>query len=499
MERLPRAGRRGLPDGNRWPGCSSARGKALDYSIRDGRRPDRSAPADPRARRLRRRRSIERSIAAAEAPPPAPRLRRDALRRARAPPRPRPTRRVARRPRPGPARRPGGLDQGPVRRRRRGHRRRLDDPARAPRRRAPTRPAVARLRRAGAALIGRTHMSEFAFSGVGINPHSRHARQSGDARARSDAARSRRLDLGRRRLGRRPARPGPRSAPTPAARSASRPRCKAWSASRARRAWCRSTGAVPLSTTLDTVSAITPFGARRRSSLHEILADRTRRSSPRRPLARVALRACRAASMLDGLDATVARAFERSLADAVGGRRAHRDDRARRRSTRSPRSTPPAASRPPRAGPSIAAGSPTREAEYDPRVALPHPARRGDERGRLHRPVAARRDWIAPHGSARSQASTPCSRRPCRWSRRRSRRCSPTTMRSSPPTACCCATRASSTSSTAARSACRATRAGELPVGLMVWHGAGRDDDGARRRRSRSKPRSPTPLDGRAR
>jgi amidase/aspartyl-tRNA(Asn)/glutamyl-tRNA(Gln) amidotransferase subunit A len=32
-------------------------------------------------------------------------------------------------------------------------------------------PAVARLRAAGAAFVGRTHMSEFAFSGVGLNPH----------------------------------------------------------------------------------------------------------------------------------------------------------------------------------------------------------------------------------------------------------------------------------------------------------------------------------------
>lgn len=31
--------------------------------------------------------------------------------------------------------------------------------------------AVARLRTAGAALIGRTHMTEFAFSGIGLNPH----------------------------------------------------------------------------------------------------------------------------------------------------------------------------------------------------------------------------------------------------------------------------------------------------------------------------------------
>src|SRR6185312_13500619 len=32
-------------------------------------------------------------------------------------------------------------------------------------------PAVARLRRAGFIVIGRTNMTEFAFSGIGINPH----------------------------------------------------------------------------------------------------------------------------------------------------------------------------------------------------------------------------------------------------------------------------------------------------------------------------------------
>ena len=31
--------------------------------------------------------------------------------------------------------------------------------------------AVARLRRAGASIIGRTHMVEFAYAGVGVNPH----------------------------------------------------------------------------------------------------------------------------------------------------------------------------------------------------------------------------------------------------------------------------------------------------------------------------------------
>ena len=45
--------------------------------------------------------------------------------------------------------------------------------------------AVARLRAAGAAFVGRTNMSEFAFSGVGINPH--HDTPANVATARLDA------------------------------------------------------------------------------------------------------------------------------------------------------------------------------------------------------------------------------------------------------------------------------------------------------------------------
>ncbi|TAG81826.1 MAG: amidase [Burkholderiales bacterium] len=44
-------------------------------------------------------------------------------------------------------------------------------------------PAVARLREAGAILVGRTNMTEFAFSGIGINPHYGTPRSLWDRRA----------------------------------------------------------------------------------------------------------------------------------------------------------------------------------------------------------------------------------------------------------------------------------------------------------------------------
>ena len=69
------------------------------------------------------------------------------------------------------ARRLAGVDQGSVRCRRRAHAGRLEGARRRGRRRRATRAIVARLRAAGAVIIGRTNMTEFAFSGVGINPH----------------------------------------------------------------------------------------------------------------------------------------------------------------------------------------------------------------------------------------------------------------------------------------------------------------------------------------
>lgn len=44
-------------------------------------------------------------------------------------------------------------------------------------------PAVARLREAGAVLVGRTNMTEFAFSGIGVNPHYGTPRSIWDRRA----------------------------------------------------------------------------------------------------------------------------------------------------------------------------------------------------------------------------------------------------------------------------------------------------------------------------
>lgn len=167
-------------------------------------------------------------------------------------------------------------------------------------------PAVARLRQAGALIFGRTQMSEFAFSGVGVNPHHgtpRNPRDTTTARIPGGSSSG--------------------GAVTVAAGAA-------WAALgsdtggsiRIPAALCGivgfkssaqlvpSAGAFPLSTTLDTVAAMT-LSVRDAVLLHEVLAARSVVRSP------TTLRDCRLAvprhTVLDGLDATVARAFERSL------------------------------------------------------------------------------------------------------------------------------------------------------------------------------------------
>ena len=179
-------------------------------------------------------------------------------------------------------------------------------------------PAVARLRRAGAALIGRTNMSEFAFSGVGINPH--HGTPANAATAALDPS---------------PRIPGGSTSGGAVSVAAG----AAWVAlgsdtggsiripaalqgivgfkSTAR--LVPTTGAVPLSSTLDTVSAMTR-SVRDAVVVHEILAAREV-TVTKAPLSALRFAVPRTV-MLDGLDATVARAFDRALArlSAAGAR-----------------------------------------------------------------------------------------------------------------------------------------------------------------------------------
>jgi aspartyl-tRNA(Asn)/glutamyl-tRNA(Gln) amidotransferase subunit A len=168
-------------------------------------------------------------------------------------------------------------------------------------------PAVARLRAAGAAIVGRTNMSEFAFSGVGLNPHFGTPRNPRDAQvarvpggSSSGAAVSVALGLAVAGLG-----------------------SDTGGSIRIPAALCglvgfkctqRRTpleGAFPLSHTLDTVCSMS------RTVADCLLVDGVLAG---RPLAVPALqlRGLRLVVpktlMLDALDATVARAFERTLA-----------------------------------------------------------------------------------------------------------------------------------------------------------------------------------------
>ena len=172
-------------------------------------------------------------------------------------------------------------------------------------------PAVARLRAAGASVVGRTHMVEFAFSGVGTNPHygtpaafdARTVALPGPARvpggsssgaAVSVATGAAFIGLGSDTGG---------SIRIPAALNGI-----VGFKSTAR--LVPTTGAVPLSTTLDTVCALTR-SVRDAIVAHEILAARRVTRSPA-PLAAWRL-AVPTDTFLEGLDPQVARTFERSL------------------------------------------------------------------------------------------------------------------------------------------------------------------------------------------
>ena len=176
--------------------------------------------------------------------------------------------------------------------------------------------AVARLQNAGAALIGRTHMVEFAFSGVGVNPHF-------GTPAALDACHPANPQLA-------PTRPARIPGGSSSGAAVSVASGAAWAAlgsdtggsiripaalngivgfkNTAR--LVPTAGAVPLSTTLDTACAMTRTVGDAIVA-HEVLAAR-RVTRSLAPLSQYRL-AVPSTLFLDGLDATVASAFERSV------------------------------------------------------------------------------------------------------------------------------------------------------------------------------------------
>ncbi|GAB3659875.1 amidase [Ramlibacter alkalitolerans] len=167
-------------------------------------------------------------------------------------------------------------------------------------------PSVARLRAAGGVVVGRTNMSEFAFSGVGVNPHYGTPPNPCDARtpripggsssggAVSVATGASFIGLGSDTGG---------SIRIPAAL------CGIVGFKNTARLTPLE-GAYPLSGTLDTVCAMTR-SVRDAVLAHEIIAAR-KVVRVDTPLAGYRL-AVATTQMLDGVDGTVARAFERTL------------------------------------------------------------------------------------------------------------------------------------------------------------------------------------------
>ena len=170
-------------------------------------------------------------------------------------------------------------------------------------------PAVARLRAAGAALIGHTNLSEFAFSGVGINPHfgtpTNAATRLLDAEPRvpggstSGGAVSVAIGAAWAALGSDTG----GSIRIPAA-------LHGLVGFKNTQRLTPLDGAIPLSTTLDTVCAIT-HSVRDAALVHGLLAARTPDLCAR-PLSSYRFGVPQTL-MLDHLEPAVAQAFERSL------------------------------------------------------------------------------------------------------------------------------------------------------------------------------------------
>jgi len=182
----------------------------------------------------------------------------------------------------------------------------LDDASSAP----ADAPAVARLRGAGAALVGHTNMTEFAYSGVGINPH--HGTPANAATAALDD--EARIPGGSTSGGAVSVATGAAWAALGSDTGGSIRIPAALQGLVGFKCTARlvpTEGAIPLSTTLDTACAITR-SVRDAALLHEVLAAQRLSLDPR-PVSgwRLGLPRC---VMLDGLEPIVAETFERAIA-----------------------------------------------------------------------------------------------------------------------------------------------------------------------------------------
>ncbi|HEY4069103.1 MAG TPA: amidase [Burkholderiaceae bacterium] len=331
-------------------------------------------------------------------------------------------------------------------------------------------PAVARLRQAGAALIARTNMSEFAFSGVGLNPH--FGTPANPATALLDA--EPRIPGGSTSGGAVSVASGAAWAALGSDTGGSIRIPAALQGLVGFKNTARLTpteGAIPLSTTLDTACAITR-SVRDAVLLHELLADR-RVALAGRPVNRLRL-AVPTRWMLDDLDAPVSAAFERTLA-ALRRAGAQIDEVALAPIDQVAQINATGGFSPPEAWAWHRTLLAEHEAEYDPRVALR--IRRGagmsaaDYIDLLH----ARTRWIAEMAAAMQGFDAMLS---------------PTVPCVAPPIAPLLTDDAAffATNARLLRNpavvnlldGCALSlpcqRAGELPVGLMVWSGALQDE-----------------------
>ncbi len=170
-------------------------------------------------------------------------------------------------------------------------------------------PAVARLRAAGAVLVGHTNLTEFAFSGVGINPH--HGTPANPATAGLDA--EPRIPGGSTSGGAVSVATGAAWAALGSDTGGSIRIPAALQGLVGFKCTARlvpTEGAIPLSTTLDTACAITR-SVRDAGLLHEVLAAR-RVGLERRPLSGWRLALPRTV-MLEALEPAVATAFEQAV------------------------------------------------------------------------------------------------------------------------------------------------------------------------------------------